>query len=225
MTAMSEENTKPQKDHTPPQAQDEKSKEELPPPPQIISEPAPQPATMEVHKHAHHVMHKKKWAEYVLEFLMIFLAVFLGFLAENFREHQVDKERGKQYTRMLVEDLSVDTTTFSIVQLRVNGIIANLDSSIKTIQNEQYSDEKSMANLYRFNFGAFTGFTFFGGQSYFAIKKRWGNEIDCKDECSRQSPELLEHWRIHKGIAVRVWRDQGKGKGSVLFHFQRTVLL
>ena len=37
---------------------------------------------MEVHKHPHHVTHKKKWGEYVLEFLMLFLAVFLGFLAE-----------------------------------------------------------------------------------------------------------------------------------------------
>ena len=31
---------------------------------------------MEVHKHAHHVMHKKKWTEYFLEFFMLFLAVF-----------------------------------------------------------------------------------------------------------------------------------------------------
>ena len=38
---------------------------------------------MEVHKHPHHVTHKKKWAEYLLEFFMLFLAVFLGFLAEN----------------------------------------------------------------------------------------------------------------------------------------------
>ena len=41
---------------------------------------------MEVHKHPHHVTHKKKWGEYILEFLMLFLAVFLGFLAENLRE-------------------------------------------------------------------------------------------------------------------------------------------
>ena len=42
----------------------------------------PQTETMEVHKHPHHVTHKKKWSEYLLEFLMLFLAVFLGFLAE-----------------------------------------------------------------------------------------------------------------------------------------------
>ncbi len=36
-----------------------------------------QPSTiMEVHKHPHHVMHKKKWGEYLLEFFMLFLAVF-----------------------------------------------------------------------------------------------------------------------------------------------------
>ena len=41
---------------------------------------------METH-HPHHVTHKKKWAEYLLEFFMLFLAVFLGFVAENVREN------------------------------------------------------------------------------------------------------------------------------------------
>lgn len=69
----------------------------------------PQTENMEVHKHPHHVTHKKKWGEYVLEFLMLFIAVFLGFVAENFREHQVEKERGNQYIQSLYEDLKVDT--------------------------------------------------------------------------------------------------------------------
>ena len=68
---------------------------------------------MEVHKHPHHITHKKKWSEYLLEFLMLFLAVFLGFLAENFREHQVEKERGKQYIESFYVDLKTDTTEFS----------------------------------------------------------------------------------------------------------------
>src|SRR5215468_190843 len=52
---------------------------------------------MEVHKHPHHVMHKKKWTEYLLEFSMLFLAVFLGFIAENIRENITDHDRDKQY--------------------------------------------------------------------------------------------------------------------------------
>jgi len=40
---------------------------------------------------------------------MLFLAVFCGFLAENFREHQVEHQREKQYMTSMVEDLKADT--------------------------------------------------------------------------------------------------------------------
>jgi len=43
--------------------------------------------------HPHHIAHKKKWNEYILEFLMLFVAVSLGFLAENLREQQIEKHR------------------------------------------------------------------------------------------------------------------------------------
>jgi len=33
---------------------------------------------MEVHKHSHHVTHKKKWTEYLLEFFMLFVYWFFG---------------------------------------------------------------------------------------------------------------------------------------------------
>src|SRR5664279_3130728 len=58
--------------------------------------PIQETENMEVHKHPHHVTHKKKWGEYLLEFLMLFLAVFLGFIAENVREHIIEKDRAKQ---------------------------------------------------------------------------------------------------------------------------------
>src|SRR5205085_10193866 len=45
--------------------------------------PKQQTENMEVHKHPHHVTHKKKWGEYLLEFLMLFLAVTMGFFAEQ----------------------------------------------------------------------------------------------------------------------------------------------
>ena len=68
---------------------------------------------MEVH-HPHHVTHKKKWGEYLLEFLMLFLAVFLGFVAENFREHQDEKEKAKQYIESFYDDLKIDTSRVSV---------------------------------------------------------------------------------------------------------------
>src|SRR3954464_15698984 len=69
---------------------------------------------MEVHKHPHHVTHKKKWGEYLLEFFMLFLAVFLGFIAENQREHIVEHQREKKFARRLLSDLRQDSIFFEL---------------------------------------------------------------------------------------------------------------
>lgn len=44
---------------------------------------------------------------------MLFLAVFAGFLAENQREHYVEKKRENAYIRSMIEDLKTDTLYFS----------------------------------------------------------------------------------------------------------------
>jgi len=77
---------------------------------------------MEVH-HPHHVTHKKKWTEYLLEFFMLFLAVFLGFIAENVREGQVEKSQEKEYIKGVVEDLRTDTA-------KINRLIPLLEEQI-----------------------------------------------------------------------------------------------
>src|SRR5215467_10737557 len=64
---------------------------------------------MEVHKHPHHVSHKKKWGEYLLEFFMLFLAVFLGFFAESIRENISNNEHAKLLTEQLIKDMKADT--------------------------------------------------------------------------------------------------------------------
>jgi hypothetical protein len=58
---------------------------------------------MEVHHHSHH---PKKWKEYITEFFMLFLAVTLGFMAENVREHQIEKSREVQLMKSMVSDLN-----------------------------------------------------------------------------------------------------------------------
>jgi hypothetical protein len=52
---------------------------------------------MEVHHHSHTSdpdshRGRKKLTHYFFEFLMLFLAVFAGFLAENWREHIVERK-------------------------------------------------------------------------------------------------------------------------------------
>lgn len=83
---------------------------------------------MEIHKHPHHVTHKKNWTEYFLEFLMLFLAVFLGFLAENFREHEVEAVRERQYMQSFVYDLQNDTANLNEGFPRKDGRLIAIDS-------------------------------------------------------------------------------------------------
>jgi hypothetical protein len=90
---------------------------------------------MEVHKHPHHVTHKKKWGEYVLEFLMIFLAVFLGFIAENIRENIVDRHREKEYIESFIEDLKTDSSSLSEAITSIQRNKAMIDSLMYMLSN------------------------------------------------------------------------------------------
>jgi hypothetical protein len=93
---------------------------------------------MEVHAHPIGIgSHTpgKKWTHYFWEFLMLFLAVFCGFMAENFREHQIEHKREKQYMASLIADLENDTANllsgFSVKEER----IAAIDSVFLVFEN------------------------------------------------------------------------------------------
>ncbi len=105
---------------------------------------------MEVHKHPHHVNHKKKWGEYVLEFLMLFLAVFLGFIAENIRETKVEHEREKQYARELYSELYADSMAFA---KKVN---ARLDKERDCDYIYSYIKDSSLTDLPKRFYPAYT---------------------------------------------------------------------
>jgi hypothetical protein len=102
------------------------SQENILPEPEVVASeqqqttnPQPQREEMEIH-HPHHVTHKKKWGEYLLEFFMLFLAVFLGFVAENVREENAKKHKEKDYIETMVEDLKTDS---AFLQLSITKLI------------------------------------------------------------------------------------------------------
>ena len=78
---------------------------------------------MEVHHHSHHG--KKKWTEYFWEFLMLFLAVFAGFLAENQREHIIEKKRAHQFLQSMLLDVRTNMINLDSLIKQNNIIIAN----------------------------------------------------------------------------------------------------
>jgi hypothetical protein len=102
---------------------------------------------MEVHKHPHHVTHKKKWGEYLLEFIMLFLAVFLGFAAENLRERITEHNIEKEYIHSLVEDLKSDTLQSDIVLTLLNSRTVGVDSVITALSSSGITENSN--NAYR----------------------------------------------------------------------------
>jgi hypothetical protein len=95
---------------------------------------------MEIH-HPHHVMHRKKWTEYLLEFFMLFLAVFLGFVAENVREFQVEKNREIEYIKSLTADLNDDVHNLDSMMAFEQTGIKQLDTLIDLLDDPKLTKQ------------------------------------------------------------------------------------
>lgn len=89
---------------------------------------------METHAHHLHKAPGKNFWHYFFEFLMLFLAVFCGFLAENFREHQVERIKEKEYLSSLAAELKSDTTQYGIMLDRILFLNPYLDSLYKNVK-------------------------------------------------------------------------------------------
>src|SRR6185369_11519012 len=90
---------------------------------------------METHAHHLHKAPGKNFWHYFFEFLMLFLAVFCGFLAENFREHQVEKEKEKVYMQNLYEDLKDDTANFAEYDKTTYDFLCSVDTMMMLMKS------------------------------------------------------------------------------------------
>ena len=114
-----------------------------------------QTENMEVHKHPHHVMHKKKWTEYLLEFFMLFLAVFLGFVAENVRERFAEAAHAEEYAKSFLTDLKNDIVDLnraaaadSLTHVMIYNLIEFINKPIDGKGGEFYYLSRLSCGLY-----------------------------------------------------------------------------
>lgn len=130
---------------------------------------------MEVH-HAHHPGHKKKWSEYLLEFFMLFFAVSLGFLAENIREHYVEKERAHELLSSFMRDVETNVSfTDSLVNSNRKAIYKN-DSAIVYLFDNKKIDLDSF-----FNFLPYTSYRFLNNNETYEQMRSSGSLRYIKD--------------------------------------------
>ena len=110
--------------------------------------PKQETENMEVHHHPDLHHKPKKWKEYFLEFLMIFLAVVLGFFAESYREHLVDKEKEKQSIESIVKCLASDTIQLKNIIDANRKVIGHLDSLL-LLRNADLGVQENKRNFLR----------------------------------------------------------------------------
>jgi hypothetical protein len=89
---------------------------------------------METHAHHLHKAPSQGWKHYFFEFLMLFLAVFCGFLAENYREHIVEREREKQYVESMIADLKSDQQVLVQHIVHLNEGILMMDTIVNILK-------------------------------------------------------------------------------------------
>jgi hypothetical protein len=126
---------------------------------------------MEVHAHSH--TERKKFTHYLWEFLMLFLAVFCGFLAENIREHTVEKQRAKVLAQSMFEDLKKDTAALHAAIFFSNKKLNASDSILVLLHRprNQWND----TNFYKNMAPIMTAFPFISTDGTYAQMKTSGS--------------------------------------------------
>lgn len=100
---------------------------------------------MEVHHHPQ--VEKKNIKEYLLEGLMIFLAVILGFIAENIREHFVDKEKETQNIKSILKSIAGDTVNLRSIASTNLLTLEHLDKLI-SFKDSNLNNNSTIIELY-----------------------------------------------------------------------------
>lgn len=109
---------------------------------------------METHAHHLHKAPGKKFWHYFFEFLMLFLAVFCGFLAENIREHSVERHREKELANALYTELLDDSA------VAANKLKIRLEKEKDMDYLSSFLKDSSLTSLPREFYPAYTTATY-----------------------------------------------------------------
>lgn len=164
---------------------------------------------MDIHHHSH-AGNKKGWKQLFLEFLMLFLAVTLGFFAENFREHQIEKARERRFIRIVHEDLKNDISALDKIIQEYQARIRREDS-LKVLlsagdfrsTNDLYflARVTSIRNFFHHSRNGFQQLKNAGGLrmieniELIQMIQSYENDVDQIEELQRLTEELLMSYR------------------------------
>jgi hypothetical protein len=177
---------------------------------------------MEVHKHPHHVMHKKKWNEYLLEFFMLFLAVFLGFVAENLREHFIEHKRANLFAFSMVDDLASDTVELKDYAKYMSYAAYNLDTLMQLLSANKLGEIPS-GKLYWYGLWGGAHRTFVPNDATFQQMKSSGSLRYFTNKSISQKvaqyDQLCRNWNTLEEIDQPIYGEVRKMRAQI-FEFR-----
>jgi hypothetical protein len=155
---------------------------------------------------------------------MLFLAVTLGFFAENFREHQIEKSRERRFIRIVHEDLRNDITALGrLIQdyqarIRREDSLKNLLAGGNfTATNDLYflARVTSIRNFFHHSRNGFQqlknagGLRMIGDIELVQKIQSYENEVDEIEELQRLTEDLLMSYRevMPELFQGRVFKD------------------
>src|SRR5689334_16948831 len=197
---------------------------------------------MEVHHHPH-PHEKKNWKSYFWEFLMLFLAVFCGFLAENFREHQVEKAKERQYIRSFIEDVKLDILSLKLTSAVRKRYINYYDSLVYLLKendttrlNDIYYYARFLARMDEFKYHDRTIQQLKSSGGLRLIRNKiaadsitvYDNEV-VKEILNQQERENKVRLDVYNNIGevfnAYVWNDMTDSLGTIIRHKRDPPLL
>jgi hypothetical protein len=174
---------------------------------------------MEVHKHPHHVTHKKKWGEYLLEFFMLFLAVFMGFMVENYREHYIENVRAEELAKTLYGEMKSDSINLS------TAIANRKDKETHLEYVAQYFQDSNLTNLSTSFYPRFTWAVFMNSYIVFEPKDGMLEQLKNSGSLRYFKNKSIQRAVGDFSVAIKNLRTRSEREGDLLATINRDFLL
>lgn len=96
---------------------------------------------MEIHHHRKRSKKQRTLREYLFEFIVIFVAIVGSYIAENIREHAVNKHKENEYLASFLHDLVSDSTGINSSIATNRSQVKGLDSLLMIMKERLESNE------------------------------------------------------------------------------------
>ena len=151
---------------------------------------------------------------------MLFLAVFCGFLAEYQLEHVIEHQREKQYMKLMIADLEIDTLEMHSISNEIDTRLRKVDSLLMLLTFQPLPEE-NIIKAYYYTYPALNNLTFKFNDRTITQLKNSGNMRIIRNQ--KVNDGIISYWNeIEKVNQARdrhaAYRSRGRELETRIFN-------